>query len=415
MPRPLAALLLACAAAAQPPAPPAFGPGVYVGYQGWFHAEGDGCGVGFRHYGRGGRFEPGACSIDYWPDMSECSEEERFATPFRHPDGRVAHVYSAANAQTVRRHFAWMEEHGIDGAFVQRFGASLRAPRLRAARDRVLANARAGANAHRRAWALMYDLSGLRAGEVAAVVAADFRRLHAAGVFADPQYLHLDGAPLVAVWGVGFADGRDYTLAECAALVDLLHDDDEVGGNAVMLGLPHGFRSGRRDAVADPALQALAARVEVVSPWSVGRYADREQIRRNQQDVLTPDLEWCRARDVAYLPVAFPGFSWHNLKHGADRSASLDQIPRRGGSFFWQQALAARRAGAEAVYVAMFDELDEGTAIFKVDPAPPVGASPFLRYEELPSDHYLWLTGQIGAMLRGAPPADDALPRRPAR
>jgi len=415
MRRSLAATLLACALHAQDAAPPSFGPGVYVGYQGWFYADGDGCGVGFRHYGRGGRFEPGACSVDFWPDMSECSDDERYATPFRHADGRVAHVYSAGNAATVRRHFAWMAEHGIDGAFAQRFGASLRSPRLRAARDRVLANVRAGANAHGRAWALMYDLSGLRSGEVDSVVAADFRRLHQGGLFEDPRYLRYDGKPLVAVWGVGFADGRDYTLAECAALVDLIQQDPEVGGNAVMLGLPHGFRRGRRDAVADPALQTLAAKVEVVSPWAVGRYADLEQVRRNQRRTLEPDLRWCRARDVSYLPVVFPGFSWHNMKRGGDRSAPLDQIPRRGGAFLWQQALAARRAGATTVYVAMFDELDEGTAIFKVDPAPPVGASPFLTYGDRPSDHYLWLTGAIGSMLRGAAPADDALPVRSRR
>jgi len=69
MRRSLAATLLACALHAQDAAPPSFGPGVYVGYQGWFHADGDGCGVGFRHYGRGGRFEPGACSVDFWPHM----------------------------------------------------------------------------------------------------------------------------------------------------------------------------------------------------------------------------------------------------------------------------------------------------------------------------------------------------------
>ena len=411
----LAALLLAPAAAAQEPGRPEFGPGVYVGYQGWFHAAGDGCDLGFRHYGKGGRFEPGRCSVDYWPDMSECGEDERYATPFRHADGRPAQVFSSANARTVVRHFEWMQRYGIDGAFAQRFGASLRSPRMRAARDRVLANVRAGANAHSRAWALMYDLSGLRRGEVTSVVAADFRRLHAAGVFEDPNYLHLNGAPLIAVWGVGFRDGRDYTLTECAALVDLLQDDPVVGGNAVMLGLPHGFRRGRRDAVVDPALQRLAARVEVVSPWAVGRYQDLEQVRRNQHRALEPDVQWCRARDVTYLPVVFPGFSWHNLKGGAGSRAPLDQIPRLGGEFLWEQALAARRAGTETVYVAMFDELDEGTAIFKTAASPPVGASPFLSYGELPADHTLWLTGEIGRMLRGRRPAEDALPARPIR
>ena len=37
---------------------------VVTGYQGWFRAEGDGTGLGFHHYGLGGKFEPGHCSID---------------------------------------------------------------------------------------------------------------------------------------------------------------------------------------------------------------------------------------------------------------------------------------------------------------------------------------------------------------
>ena len=64
------------------------------------------------------------------------------------------------------------------------------------------------------------------------------------------------------------------------------------------------------------------------------------------------------------------------------------------------------------LYVAMFDEIDEGTAIFKCTDTPPVGESPFVTFDGLPSDHYLWLTGQIGKMLRQEIPATDNLPPR---
>ena len=43
-------------------------------------------------------------------------------------------------------------------------------------------------------------------------------------------------------------------------------------------------------------------------------------------------------------------------------------------------------------YVAMFDEVDEATAIFKCSDTPPSGA-PFVAMEGLPSDHYLRLAG----------------------
>ena len=44
--------------------------------------------------------------------------------------------------------------------------------------------------------------------------------------------------------------------------------------------------------------------------------------------------------------------------------------------------------GATMAYVAMFDEVDEGTAICKCAPQPPAG---FVGLEGLPSDHYLRL------------------------
>jgi hypothetical protein len=65
------------------------------------------------------------------------------------------------------------------------------------------------------------------------------------------------------------------------------------------------------------------------------------------------------------------------------------------------------------IYVAMFDEIDEATAIFKCSNTPPTNQPPakFVTYEGLPSDHYLWLTGQAGRMLRGDAPVDTELYR----
>ena len=93
----------------------------------------------------------------------------------------------------------------------------------------------------------------------------------------------------------------------------------------------------------------------------------------------------------------FPGFSWHNLNRG-----KLNQIPRRKGEFFWSQIVAAKNAGCEMIYVAMFDEVDEATAIFKCTNRPPTGnGGKFIDYEGLPSDHYLKLTGKAARLLRG--------------
>lgn len=49
----------------------------------------------------------------------------------------------------------------------------------------------------------------------------------------------------------------------------------------------------------------------------------------------------------------------------------------------------------------MFDEIDEGTAIYKVTNYPPVGASAFVTYEGLPSDFYMKLVGEAGKWIHG--------------
>jgi hypothetical protein len=163
----------------------------------------------------------------------------------------------------------------------------------------------------------------------------------------DRAWLKHRGKPLVAVWGIGFNDGRRYALEECGALVDALKAE----GCSVLLGIPSGWRGLDRDALSDPALHAILKRADVLSPWNVGRYRSPEEAERFARTLWAEDLAWCRGQGVDYLPTVFPGFSWHNLRRGA-----LEEIPRRKGEFLWAQLAAAKRLGAEMVYVAMFDE-----------------------------------------------------------
>src|SRR2546421_7286076 len=144
---------------------------VVCGYQGWFTAPGDGSGRGWHHYPYQGQFKPGFCGIDLWPDVSELTADEKFATPFHHQDGSVAHVFSSHHKKTVLRHFRWMKDYGIDGVFVQRFGVeTLHANDLKHC-NFVLAHCREGANVHGRCYAVMYDLSGLPKGGTKHVIA----------------------------------------------------------------------------------------------------------------------------------------------------------------------------------------------------------------------------------------------------
>lgn len=103
----------------------------------------------------------------------------------------------------------------------------------------------------------------------------------------------------------------------------------------------------------------------------------------------------------------------------ARRRGPLNQIPRRGGRFWWRQLYNAQSAGAKMVYGAMFDEVDEGTAMFKTAPTSadqPTQVS-FLPLnadgEALPSDWYLKLAGAGSKMLRGEIPLTAVRPITP--
>jgi hypothetical protein len=249
----------------------------------------------------------------------------------------------------------------------------------------------------------MYDLTGMGAGSMGEVI-ADWQALHTRmKLTEDPAYLKHREKPLVAVWGIGFNDKRAYTLADCRQLIEALKRD----GCSVMLGVPTYWRELKNDAVTDPVLHEVIALADVVSPWTVGRYSSPEQAVRHAHKTAEPDLAWCRERKLEYLPVVFPGFSWHNM-HGA----ALNAIPRLRGEFLWSQFRANKGIGAEMMYVAMFDEVDEGTAIFKCTNEPPATQeTPFVTYEGLPSDFYLRLTGLGAKMLRGEILPDAPLPK----
>jgi hypothetical protein len=372
---------------------------VMCGYQGWFGTPGDGSSEpGWRHWTKShGPLADGNAKIDLWPDVSELDANQRFPTGFKMADGSPAEVFSSFERPTVLKHFEWMQAYGIDGVFVQRFANGLKNQPTLEHDNTVLANCREGANLHGRAYAVMYDLSGLPAGHIDDVI-NDWRALkNQMAITEDPAYLNHRGKPVVAIWGIGFNDGRKYSLAECRRLVEFFKNDPAAGGCTVMLGVPANWRELKGDALNDPGLLSILAMADIISPWTVGRYANPAGAAKYAENNLKPDLAWCRQRGIDFLPVVFPGFSWHNMY-----GAASDQIPRLHGQFLWSQFLQAKRANVSMVYVAMFDEVDEGTAIFKCVNDVPVGQkSKFVTFEGLPSDFYLKMVGDGTKLIHG--------------
>jgi hypothetical protein len=386
---------------------------VLVGYQGWFRCPGDGSPRNsWSHWSRGVP-SPETLSVDLYPDVHELNGRSLCALPNMTIDGKQAYVFSSFAKETVEKHFEWMKTYGIDGALLQRFVGEIGSSHAEG--DVVLRNVMASAQDHGRVFAVEYDLSGSHTDTVLQQLQDDWTYLtKTVGVTASPAYLKLQGKPVVSLWGLGLAGGGNHIVDPklAVAIIRWFHDVADV---KVMGGTPSGWGSLSGDSVTDPEWAAVYAQLDIVQPWTVGRYATLDQADAWKRTHLVPDIALTKKNHQLYMPVIFPGFSWHNL----NRDKPENQIPRLGGEFLWRQAYNARKSGASIVKIAMFDEVNEGTAIFKAASsradAPVQGFWLTLDADgnKLPNDWYLRLAGEIGRMFRDEIRPSPTAPKRP--
>ncbi len=380
------------------------------GYQGWFRLPGDAANLGWRHWSRDARrITPEALSFEMWPDVSEYDPTSLHPAPgFTHPDGRPASLFSSDHAATVRTHFEWMRDYGIDGAWLQQFLVELpggQSPESEPSRRRVVDHVRHAAERTGRVWALSYDVAAMPTERIFDVLTADWKRMVDGAITRGPRYLQEGGRPVVQVWGFYHRNEQNRMTAEVAArLIDFFKEPGPY--SAFLMG--GGDWEWRKNP--DPAWQAFLRRFDAYSPWNVGNTSmDAAGTRHASMGHWAEDKREAERRGVLWVPVVYPGFSWDNLKR---QPPGTTTVPRNGGRFFWEQFHELTRLGADCVYIAMFDEVDEGTAIFKVTSTPPTQAH-FVGYDGLPNDWYLRLAGEGARMLRGERPASAEIPIRP--
>ena len=389
---------------------------IMAGYQGWFSCPGDGSPLNrWVHWFRTQSPVASDATFDMWPAVSELSSVEKCSTKMTFPSGKVAPLFSSYRKDTVVRHFKWMHDHGIDGVFLQRFSSTLKNAKMFAFRNQVAQNVRAGAERHGRMFAMMYDISGHNSASLVNDLKKDWMYLvDTLKILQSKRYLHHKGRPLLAIWGFGFHD-RPVTPAQAKELIDWWKNKAPAKYRVTLMGgVPTYWRTLSRDSKTDKAWAGIYRSFDVVSPWAVGRYGDDKGADSFRKTQIEPDLKETQKAKIDYLPVVFPGFSWYNLK-----KAKINSIPRRGGKFLWRQFYNAIQAGNSMVYVAMFDEVDEGTAIFKTaenkSQQPSQGS--FLTLDadglKIPSDWYLRLTGEASKMLRKDIPLTSTIPIKP--
>lgn len=378
-----------------------------AGYQAWFHASED-LDHGWSHWSHQVAPEPGTAHTELFPDFAEYPDEVLFPGRLeRYPDGRTVGFYAGHDPRVIDVHFRWMREYGIDGVGVQRFyGATNPQPvpeptHLTAIRD--------AAERYGRIFYIMYDTSGCGRDGARAVerFQADvLYNVEEKGLIASPAYAHADGKPVICLWGLAGTEPGRYPDAEnAAALIRWLRER----GYFVIGGLPDNRWTDVTDNYA-----AVYALLDMASPWTPGRFRP-ETLDAWIGRHLQQDLAYCRAHQMYYQPVLFPGFAWSNFGGGGNPNA----IPRQAGQFLWEQAKRYAAAGIRHGYFAMFDEYDEGTALAKAarDSFDLPGGEPYFQTLAadgvwLSSDYYLREAGAITALLRGDRPLTDtpALP-----
>ncbi|KAF8213661.1 hypothetical protein K438DRAFT_1957026 [Mycena galopus ATCC 62051] len=448
-----------------------------VGYQGWFTCGGDGPPIGEGHHGwlhwiNQPLAANGRPNTDLWPDTSAYDPSELYTIEgLAHRDGSPAKVFSSRDPRTVRRHFRWMAEHGVDGAFLQRFVSEVDKEHpgnngpfggTRRLRDEVAQRVREAAEGEGRVWSIMYDVSGVPPSTLLRILTQDFTHLlRDERIFASPAYLRERGRPVVALWGFGMSDSQisPQLVKEVFAALRAIAREEELRAVArewaqsnnpkdwheagdgeiyIFAGVPSHWRTpGQGDAHADPAWAGVwlgadgeEGSVDALSPWSVGRFGNKDEVERWAAERWGPDAELVAAhneklelgggagRRVDYVPVVLPGGSGFNL---SESKWAFNGIKRNGGRFLWSQIFHAKRLkGVKTVYGAMWDEYDEGTAFLPVIEKkrllPESDTWPFLALDEdgydLPSDWYMRIAGFAAEGLRSERLIHDSFPSK---
>ncbi len=375
---------------------------VTVGYQGWFSAAGDGSPVNAW----------GHQNLEMWPDTREYTATYA-GDPFNQGgvqqapffgnlgNGQPAKMFSSYDQSTVNTHFRWMQEYGIDCAALQRFANEITpGSTIKAQRDGMATRVMNAAQTYGRKFYIMYDASGW--GNLTAIqndwTNTIINTLH---LTSSPAYAYQNGKPVVCVYGLGYAS-HPSSPADALNLINFFKNQ----GLYVIGSVPGQWRTGTGDARSD--FGSVWPNFNMISAWAVGRVVDA-----SYQPWVSGDLAYCNSNNMDYQPCAYPGTAFYNTN---GNTGSKNQFKRNHGDFMWSQFAVMKNAGAVSVYIAMFDELNEATSIFKcAEDASMIPAGKyFLTLDadgvHVSSDFYLRETGDGGKMFKGQIPYTTVCP-----
>ncbi|MFZ4862591.1 glycoside hydrolase family 71/99-like protein [Sphingobacterium sp. Mn56C] len=372
---------------------------ITTGYQGWFSCNGDKSPMGkhWWHWTHTWEATPNLenLTIKSWPDNREYDH----VYPTQLPDlgnGQKATLFSSYDEQTVDVHFRWMKEYGIHTAALQRFNPNgVEGP----IRDAITETVKKQAEKHGVKFYIMYDVSGWdnMQPEIKKDWTDKMRKYTAS-----PQYAMQNGKPVVGIWGFGFNDdNHPWPADKCKEVIDWFKDQ----GCYVMGGVPTNWRLAPAGQDARPGFLHVYKAFDMLSPWMVGRIGQITDIDRHTNDVIVPDLKFCKENGIDYQPCVLPG--------------DLQERQRQHGEFMWRQFHNYIKAEVRSLYISMYDEYNEGNQIAKTAETAsdvPQGSNILALDEDgvaCSADYYLRITQDAGRMLRKEIPISMKKPTLP--
>ena len=209
------------------------------------------------------------------------------------------------------------------------------------------------------------------------------------------MYLHSNGKPMIAIWGIGGEqDNHILDPVEALDVVNYLKDE----GFSIYAGV---IRSDfYKDGQKDEKWNEVFSKLDVISPWHIKGNRAEDQFTQSKK-AAEEGIAALNGTNATYVPVIFPGKSGKNL-----RDLGLNWKPRNGGKLYYDLGEGAIAGGAKTLYTAMFDEVNEGTAIYKTvakkEDLPRNGTYISLDVDgyDVPSDKYLTIAGDLAKRLQ---------------
>jgi len=377
-----------------------------AGYQGWFGCPGDYQGNATWFHWFSGPAQVNRLTVDMFPDVSQLPASSLCDTGLVKADGSTLKVYSAMDPALVDLHFAQMAAHGVGAVALSRFVNQFSNPQWKLRVDRVLDNALAAAQHNHLPLFIEYDVSMSDETSVYALIGADWTDVNARyGLATHEGYLKNAGTPVLQIWGFGFTD-RPGAPSPVTQLIGDLKTGNGVPAAFLIGGVPSRWDTLDGDSKSDPAWAGVYAQWDVLSPWTVGAYRTADEATSLIGQSGMAQKVAAEARGQVFLPVVYPGFSWRNLSGTRNAVAPLNAIPRDCGRLFDAEVSQVVANGNQSFYVAMFDEVDEATAMMPTlasqDQLPAGVSAVSLDMDgcALPSDFYLGSMARAAARLK---------------